>query len=195
MLVSPYPVILASESPRRKDLLARLFRSFDIIPPYLDEENSPYEGESLALSLARAKAKKVFSQHPYALVISADTVVLLNHESLAKPANAKEAREMLEKLSGKTHRVVTAVAVVCPVGELSFADTAHVTFRELSREEIEHYVKSGEPMDKAGAYAIQGGAEKFVLSLSGDRDTVIGLPVSRLREELLKKGWVQEESP
>jgi septum formation protein len=187
-------VILASESPRRKELLARLFRHFEIIPPYVDEENAPEGGETLALFLARAKAKKVFSQHPFALVISADTVVLLNGESLAKPASPTEAVEMLKKLSGRTHRVITAVAVLCPEGELSFADTAWVTFRNLTVEEIESYVKSGEPMDKAGAYAIQGGAEKFVLSVAGDLETVIGLPLSRLREEILRKGWAKEEA-
>ncbi|MEM4407582.1 MAG: Maf family protein [Candidatus Caldarchaeum sp.] len=193
MLVSRYPVILASESPRRKELLARLFRTFRIIPPHLDEASAIHQGEALAHFLARAKAKKVFCQHPSSLVISADTVVLINGESLSKPTSEEDAIEMLQRLSGRTHQVVTAVAVICPEGEISFTESTRVSFHELSLEEIVLYVKSGEPMDKAGAYAIQGEAEKFVASISGDKDTVIGLPILRLREELLRAGWAKEE--
>lgn len=147
----------------------------------------------MAHFLARAKAKKVFCQHPSSLVISADTVVLINGESLSKPTSEEDAIEMLQRLSGRTHQVVTAVAVICPEGEISFTESTRVSFHELSLEEIVLYVKSGEPMDKAGAYAIQGEAEKFVASISGDKDTVIGLPILRLREELLRAGWAKEE--
>ena len=138
------------------------------------------------MELALKKAEAIWALE--ATVIGADTIVGLGNESLAKPADAADAVEMLRRLSGRAHRVITGVAIRWPDGQTAFSDTAEVEFRELSDEEIQVYVGTGEPMDKAGAYAIQGGAAGFVANLEGDVDTVIGLPVAQLAWRLQALG-------
>jgi septum formation protein len=192
-MVARYPVVLASESPRRRELLSRLFDQFEVVPSGVPEE-MPERGEPerVAKRLARAKALGVAIVRPEALVIAADTVVAVDDLLLAKPETKESALEMLMTLSGREHTVTTGVALIwpgadgMPAGKHAFADTARVRFRCISPEEAAAYVETGEPMDKAGAYAIQGGAAKFVQSVEGDLDTVIGLPVAALREALLK---------
>jgi septum formation protein len=178
-------VILASASPRRRELLASLFASFEVIVSDVDEEaltvSDPWE---TATSLAEAKAGAVARRHPDALVIGADTVVALGNDQLAKPSSKEEAVAMLRQLSGQTHVVITGVATVLNGHLRSFSDTTHVSFRPLCEEEILRYVSSGEPMDKAGAYAIQGGAAGFVSAREGSLTNVIGLPLEALTSHL-----------
>lgn len=189
-----YPVVLASASPRRQELLKQLFAEFEVIPADLDEDaltvKDPWE---TARRLALAKAKAVAIQRPDALVIGSDTVVALpSFEStiqLAKPSDAQDAVRMLTALSGKSHLVITGVALVSPDFEVVEADETSVTFRDLELPEIEEYVATGEPMDKAGAYAIQGAAAGFVANTTGSLSNVIGLPLEQVQRMLKNAGF------
>ncbi len=184
-----YPVILASASPRRQELLHHLVKDFQIVVVPVDEEaltlDDPWQ---TAQRLAREKAMAVFALHPEALVIAGDTVVALpgsgGYQQLSKPSGELEAIAMLQALSGRVHFVVTGVAIRWPGGLIAFTDETKVTFGKISKEEIVAYVETGEPMDKAGAYAIQGGAAKFVTKLEGSRNNVIGLPTEKLSDAL-----------
>jgi septum formation protein len=176
-------VILASASPRRQELLRQLVAEFEIVPSDLPE----YELTNpwiTANRLALDKAIAVARNRPEAVVIGADTVVAYNHlvwRQLAKPSNEDDACSMLRQLSAIRHVVITGVAVVAPRCVESATETTHVRFRSLSDDEIAEYVSTGEPMDKAGAYAIQGGAAAFVESVEGTLSNVIGLPIDTLR--------------
>jgi septum formation protein len=130
--------------------------------------------------LALAKAQSVAERHLECLVIGGDTVVALGSRQFAKPESPADGVAMLRALSGREHRVISAIALVWPGGEKVFFDVAKVTFRDLSDDEIEAYVATGEPMDKAGGYGIQGKAANFVARLEGDIETVIGLPIKKL---------------
>ena len=195
MLQARYPVVLASASPRRKELLSRLFADFEVVVPEVNEEllrcDDPWQ---TARATAVAKASWVFERMPNALVIAGDTVVAIHADGgqkwqqLGKPKHAAEAVEMLESLSGRSHAVVSAIALKWPGQEAQFEDTSSVNFREIIRTEIVDYVATREPMDKAGAYAIQGGAKGFVNGVEGNLSTVIGLPIERLESELLANG-------
>lgn len=147
----------------------------------VDEEGltlaDPFE---TAERLAEAKAKAVAPLRPEALVIGGDTVVALNGEQFAKPKDAADARRMLRALSGRTHVVATGISLVTPKAVQTFHDKTYVTFRELTDEEIADYVATGEPMDKAGGYAIQGAAAGFVVRREGSESNVIGLPLEAL---------------
>ena len=175
------PVVLASGSPRRRDLLEDLLEDFEIFVPEVDEDaltvGDPVE---TARSLALAKAKAVFAHRQDCLVIGGDTVVSLEGRQYTKPTSKKNAIEILTALSGKTHQVTSGVAVIWPDGEVVESDTTEVTFRVLDRTEIEAYVETGEPQDKAGAYASQGGAAGFIQSMVGSKTNVIGLPIEKL---------------
>jgi len=138
----------------------------------------------MVLRLALAKARAVAADHPGATVVGADTVVVLDGEILGKPTDAADAADMLTRLSGRTHEVLTGVAVV--PGEC-FATTTSVTFRTLTPAEVDGYVATGEPLDKAGAYGIQGLGGALVASISGSFDNVVGLPVEQL-SDLLRPG-------
>lgn len=185
----PFPVILASASPRRKELLHHLVEEFAVVSAEIDEEMltvaDPWQ---TAQRLAREKAYAVFDLHHESLVIGGDTVVALQEGDdwvqLAKPSSPDHAQKMLQKLSGRTHLVITGVALRWPTGMASFTDETKVTFRQLSNEEIRLYVETGEPMDKAGAYAIQGGAKQFISKVEGSVNNVVGLPTERLEEAL-----------
>lgn len=189
-----YPVVLASASPRRVELLKQLIPEFEVIPADLDEDaltvKDPWE---TAKRLALAKAKAVAVQRPDALVIGSDTVVALpSFEStiqLTKPTDVQDAIRILTALSGKSHWVITGVALVSPDFEVVEADETSVTFRDLEQLEIEEYVSTGEPMDKAGGYAIQGGAADFVANTTGSLSNVIGLPLEQV-QRMLKKRWI-----
>jgi septum formation protein len=187
-----YPVVLASSSPRRVELLKKLFDDFEVLPADIEEHEQIRDPKRLAVALACEKAHAVAEMRPNSLVIGADTVVAIGDELLGKPLNVSDAIRMLSCLSGMTHRVCTGVCVVAPGGDrVDFVEETHVTFREIAGDEIEQYVATGEPMDKAGAYAIQGGAAKFVASVEGDYDNVVGLPIGALRANLLKHGWAE----
>lgn len=192
MLQLPYPVILASASPRRKELLSQLVSNFQIIPANIDEDAlTTQDPWKTAQGLAEHKGKAIQALNPKALVIAADTVVAYQKDGtytqLAKPANEEEAIKMLGALSGRKHVVITGVWLGWPRGAEGWTTTTEVEFRELSPEEIKAYVATGEPMDKAGAYAIQGGAQGFCVSLTGSLSNVIGLPVEDLEKALASK--------
>ena len=173
-------IILASKSPRRKELLSEIFRDFEIITKEVDEtlpDNvHPREGvEMLAIRKGAAVADEVGAD---ALVISSDTLVELGGVPLGKPCDEAEAVSMLTSLSGKAHNVHTGVAVHYKGKLYSGVASTAVYFREMSQDEIIDYVKSGDPMDKAGSYGIQSGGGKFVEKIEGDYDTVVGLSVA-----------------
>lgn len=173
-------IILASKSPRRKELLAEIFPDFEIITKEVDEslpsDIHPREGVEM---LAVRKGAVVYEDlGADALVISSDTLVELGGIPLGKPADEDEAVAMLTSLSGKAHNVHTGVAVHYNGKSFSGVATTAVYFREMSREEITEYVRSGDPMDKAGSYGIQSGGGKFVEKIEGDYDTVVGLSVA-----------------
>lgn len=185
-------LILASNSPRRRELLQNAGFEFDVRPSGIEETRLPGEPpEDFARRLARDKALDVARQSiAGSFVLGADTVVAVNGEILEKPVDAADAARMLRTLSGRTHRVMTGVCLVrAPETVMAWThETTSVTFRNLTEEEIGSYVASGEPFDKAGGYAIQGLASRFIPRIEGCYFNVVGLPISLLYEILkLKK--------
>jgi septum formation protein len=182
-------LILASHSPRRKELLRNAGFDFDVCPSGI-EEGEPGPGElpeEFARRNARAKALRVAaSSPPGSLVLGADTVVTLHGMVFGKPHGPYDATRMLRLLSGQTHQVITGICLVNAPDEISALthETTFVTFSELSEDEIHDYVASHEPYDKAGAYAVQGLASRFVTRISGCYSNVVGLPLSLLRDVL-----------
>jgi septum formation protein len=188
------PLILASSSPRRRDLLTRAGYVFEVVSADVDETPRPQETPPcLVRRLAVVKSLAVAHRFPEALVVGADTVVALEGQILGKPANEELARRMLQMLSGKRHEVYTGISVWSGIRQrgLAAVSAASVTFRPLLPAEIEEYVRSGEPLDKAGAYAIQGRAGLWVTSVKGDRETVIGLPTALVGRLIAKLGGVE----
>lgn len=186
-------LILASSSPRRAQILRDAGIAFEARAANIDESRRDGEAPlALVQRLAEAKARAIASgvQEP-AIVVGADTEVLLDGDVLGKPASPAHACEMMERLSGRAHEVATALAVIpLPEGILHKAvETTRVTFAKMSREEIEAYVASGEPFDKAGGYAIQGLAGRFVTRVEGCYFNIVGLPVARLYSLLMDLGW------
>lgn len=185
-------MILASTSPRRQELLREAGVDFRVVPPTLDEGAMDAEGlspEELVTALARCKAFSVTTEaQPNEVVVAADTIVVLDDKVLGKPRDAEEAKEMLRSLSGHTHEVLSAVCIVRDGQEKAYCERTRVRFYELFPEEIDAYVATGEPMDKAGAYGIQGLGRLFVRSIKGDFYTVVGLPVARLVRDLRRMG-------
>jgi septum formation protein len=185
---SPQTFVLASASPRRKQLLGDVGLSFDVIAPDIDEAVRTGEAaDAYVLRLAQEKAAQVAVRAAGRAVLAADTTVVLAGEILGKPADAAEAKAMLRRLSGRTHVVFTGVAVDGPVRSSTVVRTG-VTFRTLSPEEISWYVGTGEPMDKAGGYAVQGKAANFVTALEGSPTNVIGLPMAEALSLLERAG-------
>ena len=172
---------LASSSPRRRELLARLGLDFGVLDVDVPEQRMP--GETPAGYVARVAREKAGAgllrvvAVPGAVVLGSDTEVVLGDEVFGKPADGDEAAAMLRRLSGRTHRVLTAVSLVSAGREAAVLVASEVAFAELSDEDIAEYVASGEPAGRAGAYAIQGGAERFVTRLSGSYSGVMGLPL------------------
>lgn len=184
-------LVLASTSPRRRQLLAMVGARFEVEVPDADEREYCLEDpERLVMALARAKAESVASRRPRDLVVGADTVVVLDGRILGKPADGREAREMLEALSGRTHEVWTGVALVRREPEACRveAERTEVTFRSLDPDEVDRYVALGEGMDKAGAYAVQGVGGLFVERIEGCYFNVVGLPLARLHTMLRRLG-------
>ena len=179
-------LILASASPRRKELLSYITEDFKVIPAKNEESIDPaLPPQQAVLYVAEKKAEEVSALYPKEVVIGADTTVFCQNIPLGKPKDSSDAKEMLKMLSGKVHKVITA-AVIAIGGQSvsSFAEETEVEFYPLSEEEINLYVKSGEPMDKAGAYGIQGKGSLLIKGIRGDYYNVMGLPVSRLYREL-----------
>jgi septum formation protein len=170
--------VLASGSPRRRELLARLGRDFTVVVPDVDETPLPGEpAAELVVRLAADKAAAVAAAHPGAIVVGADTAVVVGASTLGKPSDAEDARRMLRSLGGRSHDVHTGVAVAAD-GALSTASTVStVTFAALTADEIEWYLATGEPFDKAGGYALQGAGGVFVTGVEGSVSGVLGLPL------------------
>ena len=181
----PENVILASGSPRRRELLGEMGVAFEIDVPDVDETVGGTPDQMVAV-LAERKARAVAERKEEGLIVAADTLVALDDRALGKPADDAEAKEMLRALSGRTHDVFTGVCVMdARTGRVMVAaERTGVRFRAITEEEIDAYVATGEPRDKAGAYAIQGGAGAFVEGYEGSRTNVIGLPVEKLGEML-----------
>ena len=188
-------LILASGSPRRRELLEAAGYAFDVVVSDADETMPDTdEPQQVAKHNALAKALAVSENAPAgALVIGADTVVALEGRIYGKPADEKQAVQTLSELSGKTHQVITGVALVYGDAFFSFHESTDVTFRELDDETIRAYVATKDPLDKAGAYGIQSGGACLVDHIDGDYDNVVGLPVTRLARMLEKLGIEPED--
>ena len=191
---APPRLVLASGSPRRAELLTRLGLVFDIIPSDIPEE--VLKGETPvahAERLSREKASRVWEGNPGTLVVAGDTVVVLDGLVLGKPGGVEEAIAMLCSLSGRTHSVVSGLAVAPPQGGIrSGSLTTEVTFRFFDETMARRYAETGEPMDKAGAYGIQGLGSSLVEEIKGDYHTVMGLPLPLLMDLLIECGWQYE---
>jgi len=178
-------IILASASPRRRELLKMIDIPFTVFPANVDEviddSLSPQEN---VMNLAKIKALHIAKVHRDAIIIGSDTIVVLDQCILGKPANADEAIHMLQSLSGKTHIVITGMTLLNNTDIDNFYSETKVTFYNLSEKEIQDYVATNEPFDKAGAYAIQGKGAKFIQSIEGDYYTVMGLPIGQLYQKL-----------
>ncbi|MDE6764155.1 MAG: Maf family protein [Oscillospiraceae bacterium] len=178
-------VILASASPRRKELLGYVVPRFDVIPADVDETlPEGVSAEKCAEFLAVKKAEHISVTYPESVVIGSDTVVIVDGEILGKPADEADAYRMLKRLSGKIHTVVTGVCISQGKKKKSFSEATKVEFYPLSDEEIRCYIATGDPMDKAGAYGIQGEGCILIKGIEGDFFTVMGLPAARLKREL-----------
>jgi septum formation protein len=175
------PLILASASPRRAELLRNAGISFTVEPAHIPEQPLPGEPPlQYAQRLARDKARAVYARHSDDVVLGADTVVVVDEHLLEKPQDATDAARMLSLLSGRAHQVITGVCLVAKGYEKTEAETTEVRFSVLSESEIANYVQTGEPMDKAGAYAIQGMASRWVERIDGCYFNVVGLPMPSL---------------
>ena len=188
-----HPTILASSSPRRRELLTLIGIPHRVRPADIDESVLPGEDPNAhALRLAQEKADVVAREHPSELVIAADTIVVLDDRILGKPRSDDEAVEMLGRLSGRTHTVVTGMACSLEGRIASCVETVSVTFRDLSDTEIVKYVETREPMDKAGAYGIQGYGATIVRRIDGDYFAVMGLSLVRLVDLMKQVGVIYD---
>ncbi len=183
-------LVLASASPRRQELLRNAGIAFTVQPADVDE--TPLPGESArdcAERLARDKALAIVRLRPQDVILGADTVVVVDDQILGKPTDASDAARMLRLLSGRTHQVITGVCVIAPSSRNAnvASETTQVVFADLSEEDIRGYVATGEPMDKAGAYAIQGIASRWIPRIEGDYSNVVGLPIALVHRMLKEK--------
>lgn len=183
-------LILASQSPRRAELLRAAGFAFEVETADVDESLGVGEApEAYVLRLAEAKAAAVATRHPDAAVVGADTTVVIDEQILGKPTDRADAVRMLRQLAGRTHEVLTGVAVGRGARWLSRVASTSVTFLPMTDAEIAWYAASGEPDDKAGAYAIQGLASRFVERIDGSYSNVVGLPVALVHRLLKEIGW------
>ena len=187
-------LILASKSPRRKEILTDLKVDFDIIPAVKDEVvDYSLSKKQIVQNIALCKAKEVFEQYPDCAVIGADTIVVLNDEILQKPKDKQDATQMLKKLSGKTHSVLTGYALLTKDKSVSGVEESFVQFNKLSDQTIENYVNSGLCMDKAGAYGVQDGFG-LVNKVEGSYYNVVGFPYERFQKILCEFGFIKGEN-
>ena len=184
-------LILASRSPRRAELLRSLGLEFEVSPSHIEEHTDPGESpEQNALNIARDKARGVARQNPGCYVLGADTIVVLDKEIIGQPADEEDACRILLKLAGKQHRVITGVVLISPEEkEYETAAVSTVTIKSVSRDEIRSYIATGEPLDKAGAYAIQGEGSFLVESWEGSYSNIVGLPLEALTDLLKQAGF------
>ncbi|HLJ29447.1 MAG TPA: Maf family protein [Candidatus Angelobacter sp.] len=185
-------LILASGSLRRQELLRGAGIEFEVYPADIPEDQKPGESPlEHGLRLAREKAEKVARQFPREFVLGGDTIVVVDEKVLGKPVDKQDAARMLRLLSGRSHLVITAVSLISPGRPAETRSLAtKVYFRTLQEDEIQEYVNGGEPMDKAGAYAIQGGAARWVVRWEGDYSNVVGLPMPLVSEMLHTSGFL-----
>jgi len=173
--------ILASQSPRRRELLHLLDIKFKVVPS--DVEEIIKEGLSfpeVVMDLATQKAQAIASEYPEATILGFDTLVILDDEALGKPINRDDAFDMLKRLNGRTHTVITGCALVCCEEVVTLYDEADVTFVSMTDDEINEYLDTGEPFDKAGAYGIQGYGGRYISRVEGDFYSVMGVPLRKL---------------
>ena len=184
--------VLASKSPRRSELLAGVGYDFYILPAQFDESSVSLDDPKRGVEeIARGKAQACFgtlADTHDTVVLAADTIVVCDGEVLLKPKNPAEAKEMLKKLSGNTHKVMTGTAVISEKGMESFVEETSVRFFDLTDEEIDDYIATGEPLDKAGAYGVQGLGCYLVKKIEGDYFNVVGLPIAPVMRILKKAG-------
>ena len=185
-------IILASASPRRKELLTQIGLEFEVIVSEADENISADTPENLVMQLSAIKAGAVYEEHKISadntLIIGADTVVAMNGQVLGKPKDKEQAKEMLNALSDNKHEVLTGVTIISIksgniVKETFYEKTIVYTY-PMTDSEIDEYIESGEPMDKAGSYGIQGIGAKFIKKIDGDYNNVVGLPISRIYKKI-----------
>lgn len=190
-------LILASQSPRRRNLLEQARIDFSVIPSDFDENSVKLSSPDVYVrQLAESKARDISEQYPASWVIGADTIVFIEDTILGKPGSRSEARTMLKNLSGKTHQVLTGYCVCCQSIDRFFSDavTTEVCFKKLTEREIDWYIDSGEPFGKAGAYAIQGIGAILVKRIDGSYTNVVGLPVCEVVEFLIKENIIELKS-
>ena len=181
-------VILASGSPRRRELLTNLGVTFEVVVSGEDEDSPETNPEKLAGDLGLLKARSVANLHPDAVVIAADTVVAVDGELLAKPVDAAENAAFIRKLAGRTHQVFTGVTVISPSGTFSGVERTDVEFRPLTEQEVQFYAASGEGLDKAGGYGIQGVGMGLVSRVNGDYSNIVGFPLALVIRLLRRAG-------
>jgi septum formation protein len=189
-------LILASKSPRRRYLLEQAGLGFSVIPSYLDENSIPLSSpKTYVRHLAEAKAKDVSVRYTDSWVIGADTMVVIDDTMLGKPGSRSEARKMLRRLSGNSHQVLTGYCICCQTADRLFSETVitEVFIKELTDPQIDWYISSGEPFDKAGAYGIQGIGSFLVKHIQGSYTNVVGLPVCEVLDFLINEEVVKLE--
>lgn len=180
-------IILASASPRRKEILELADLEFDVMPSDAQEITTKTAPNEVVMELASIKAKDIYKKsEKQSMIVGADTVVAYQGQILGKPTDKADAKRMLTMLSGQTHEVYTGVCVIEDGKTKTFYEETKVTFYEISDEQINHYIKTGEPMDKAGSYGIQGKAAVFIKGIEGDYYNVVGFPIARFLQEITK---------
>ena len=180
-------IILASASPRRKEILELADLKFDVMPSDAQEISTKTAPNEVVMDFASIKAKDIYKKsEKQSMVVGADTVVAYQGQILGKPADEADAKRMLTMLSGQTHEVYTGVCVIEDGKTKTFYEETKVTFYEISDEQIDRYIKTGEPMDKAGSYGIQGKAAVFIKGIEGDYYNVVGFPIARFLQEITK---------
>lgn len=180
-------IILASASPRRKEILELADLKFDVMPSDAQEITTKTAPNEVVMELASLKAKDIYKKsEKQSMIVGVDTVVAYQGQILGKPTDEADAKRMLTMLSGQTHEVYTGVCVIEDGKTKTFYEETKVTFYEISDEQIDHYIKTGEPMDKAGSYGIQGKAAVFIKGIEGDYYNVVGFPIARFLQEITK---------
>lgn len=185
-------IILASASPRRQELLTQIGMEFTVIPSSMEEVPESRQPKQVVLELSEGKAGDVFKslqekEKGSSLVIGADTIVVFDGQIIGKPGSRENAQEILSCLQGSIHQVYTGVTLIWQGGKRSFYEKTDVMMYPMSMEEIKEYVDTGEPMDKAGAYGIQGQGAAYIKEIRGDYNNVVGLPIGRLYQEMKKQ--------
>lgn len=180
-------IILASASPRRKEILELADLKFDVMPSDAQEITTKTAPNEVVMELASLKAKDIYKKsEKQSMIVGADTVVAYQGQILGKPTDEADAKRMLTMLSGQTHEVYTGVCIIEDGKTKTFYEETKVTFYEISDEQIDRYIKTGEPMDKAGSYGIQGKAAVFIKGIEGDYYNVVGFPIARFLQEITK---------